>query len=105
MVKCKVCGKTYHDNIAICSHCGAPIDNYVSADNSISKELVKKGILESKKRVDKIEGVNVPYILLFILIAITGFALNTVSNILPYNDIFLFNCTTVPLKWTNRSLN
>ena len=92
MVKCKVCGKTYHDNIVICSHCGAPIDNYVSADNSISKELVKKGILESKKRVDKIEGVNVPYISLFILIAITGFALNTVSNILPYNDIFLFNC-------------
>ncbi len=92
MVKCKVCGKTYHDNIAICSHCGAPIDNYVSADNSISKELVKKGILESKKRVDKIEGVNVPYISLFILIAITGFALKVVSNIIPYNDIFLFNC-------------
>ena len=88
MVKCKVCGKTYNDNIAICSHCGAPIDDYVSVGNSISKELVKKGILESKKRVDKIEGVNVPYISLFILIAITGFALNTVSNILPYNDIF-----------------
>ena len=68
MVKCKVCGKTYHDNIVICSHGGAPIDNYVSAGNSISKELVKKGILESKKRVDKIEGVNVPYISLFILI-------------------------------------
>ena len=47
MVKCKVCGKTYHDNIAICSHCGAPIDDYVSVGNSISKELVKKGILES----------------------------------------------------------
>ena len=92
MVKCKVCGKTYRDNIAICSHCGAPIDSYVSAGNSISKELVKKGILESKKRVDKIEGVNVPYISLFILIAITGFALNIVSNIVPYNDIFLLNC-------------
>lgn len=48
MVKCKVCGKTYRDNIAICSHCGAPIDSYVSAGNSISKELVKKAFSNLK---------------------------------------------------------